>query len=99
MDQLNQLKALKYFSKVVETGSFTRATEVFSVPPSSPSRRIADLEKSLGATLLKRSTRVVKVTEIGQAYLKQIQHILTQLELSDETVHSHRIVACKHTFS
>ena len=99
LNQLNQLKALKYFSKVVETGSFTRAAEAFSVPPSSLSRRIADLEKSLGTTLLKRSTRVVKVTEIGQAYLKQIQHILTQLELSDETVHSHRIVACKHTFS
>ena len=87
---MDQLKALKYFSKVVETGSFTRAAEAFSVPPSSLSRRIADLEKSLGATLLKRSTRVVKVTEIGQVYFKQIQDILTQLELSDETVRSHQ---------
>ena len=87
---MDQLKALRYFSKVVETGSFTRAAQAFSVPPSSLSRRIADLEKSLGANLLKRSTRVVQVTEIGQQYFKQIQKILAQLEQSDETVRSYQ---------
>lgn len=87
---MDQLKALRYFIKVVETGSFTRAAEAFSVPPSSLSRRIADLEKSLGANLLKRSTRVVQVTEIGQQYFKQVQEILAQLEQSDETVRSYQ---------
>ena len=66
---MDQLRALRYFSKVVETGSFTKAAETFSVPASSLSRRIADLEKSLGANLLKRTTRVVQVTEIGQLYI------------------------------
>ena len=46
---MDQLRALRYFRKVVETGSFTRAAKVFDVPPSSLSRRVADLEKSLGA--------------------------------------------------
>jgi DNA-binding transcriptional LysR family regulator len=87
---MDQLRALRYFSKVVETGSFTRAAEAFSVPPSSLSRRIADLEKSLGANLLKRSTRVVQVTEIGQLYYQQVQDILFQLEQSDETVRSYQ---------
>lgn len=87
---MDQLKALRYFSKVVETGSFTRAAEAFSVPPSSLSRRIADLEKTLGANLLKRSTRLVQVTEIGQIYVKQVQDILAQLEQSDETVRSYQ---------
>jgi DNA-binding transcriptional LysR family regulator len=87
---MDQLRALRYFSKVVETGSFTRAAAVFSVPPSSLSRRIADLEKSLGANLLKRSTRVVQVTEIGQLYFRQVQDILFQLEQSDETVRSYQ---------
>ena len=87
---MDQLRALRYFSKVVETGSFTRAAEAFSVPPSSLSRRIADLEKTLGANLLKRSTRVVQVTEIGQIYFKQVQDILAQLEQSDETVRSYQ---------
>ena len=87
---MDQLRALRYFIKVVETGSFTRAAEAFSVPPSSLSRRIADLEKTLGANLLKRSTRVVQVTEIGQLYFKQVQEILAQLEQSDETVRSYQ---------
>ncbi|MEM1401859.1 MAG: LysR substrate-binding domain-containing protein [Pseudomonadota bacterium] len=87
---MDQLRALRYFSKVVETGSFTRAAKEFSVPPSSLSRRIADLEKDLGANLLKRSTRVVQVTEIGQLYYRQVQDILFQLEQSDETVRSYQ---------
>lgn len=87
---MDQLRALRYFSKVVETKSFTRAAEAFSVPPSSLSRRVADLEKSLGANLLKRSTRVVQVTEIGQIYFQQVQDILFQLEQSDETVRSYQ---------
>ncbi|MFT6956996.1 MAG: DNA-binding transcriptional LysR family regulator [Halieaceae bacterium] len=86
---MDELRALRYFSKVVETGSFTKAAKCFSVPPSSLSRRVADLEKSLGASLLKRSTRVVKVTEIGQIYHGQIQDILIQLEQSNEAVRSY----------
>ncbi|UGA54406.1 LysR family transcriptional regulator [Vibrio sp. VB16] len=87
---MDQLRAIRYFSKVVETGSFTKAASVFNVPPSSLSRRVADLEKSLGATLLKRSTRIVKLTEVGQIYYNDVQQILNQLEQSNETVRSYQ---------
>lgn len=87
---MDQLRAIRYFSKVVETGSFTKAASALNVPPSSLSRRVADLEKSLGATLLKRSTRIVKLTEVGQIYYNDIQQILSQLEQSNETVRSYQ---------
>ena len=87
---MEQLHAIRYFSKVVETGSFTKAAKVLGVPSSSLSRRVSDLEKSLGATLLKRSTRMVKLTEVGQVYYNDVQHILTQLEQSKETVRSYQ---------
>lgn len=87
---MDQLRAIRYFSKVAETGSFTKAASVFSVPPSSLSRRVADLEKHLGATLLVRSTRVVKLTEVGQIYYNQMQDILNQIEQSHETVRSYQ---------
>ncbi|XQW85603.1 LysR family transcriptional regulator [Thalassotalea piscium] len=87
---MDQLRAMRYFSKVVETGSFTKAATTFNVPPSSLSRRVADLEKSLGATLLKRSTRIVKLTEVGQIYYNDVQQILNQLEQSNETVRSYQ---------
>ena len=87
---MDHLRAIRYFSKVVETGSFTQAAKAFDVPPSSLSRRVSDLEKSLGATLLKRSTRLVKLTEVGQVYYNDMQHILNQLEQSKETVRSYQ---------
>ena len=93
---MDQLKALRYFSKVVETGSFTKAAKAFDVPASSLSRRVADLEKSLGATLLKRSTRVVKLSEIGQSYYQQVQDILLQLEQSNEAVRSYQAKPVGH---
>lgn len=86
---MDKLRALRYFSAVAETGSFTKAALIFSVPASSLSRRVADLEQSLGATLLKRTTRSVQLTEIGQSYFAQVQDILNQLEQSDEAVRSY----------
>ena len=58
----------------------------FNVPTPSLSRRVADLEQSLGATLLKRSTRVVKLTESGQEYYTQMCDLLLRLEHSNEAV-------------
>ena len=87
---MDQLRAIRYFIKVVETGSFTKAASTFNVPPSSLSRRVVDLEKSLGATLLKRTTRLVKLTEVGQIYYNDVQQIVNQLEQSHETVRSYQ---------
>lgn len=83
---MDQFKAIRYFVKVAESGSFTRAAEHFRVPASSLSRRVADLEAHLGATLLKRSTRVVKLTEIGHSYYHNVRAVLSQLEATDEAV-------------
>jgi len=87
---LDQFKALKYFVKVVEFGNFTKAARFFNVPASSVSRRVSDLENSLGAILLKRSTRVVKLTEIGQEYYQQVGGVLAQLEQSNEAVRAYQ---------
>lgn len=87
---MDQLRAIRYFVKVAETGSFSRAARHFNVPPSSLSRRVADLESHLGATLLKRSTRVVKLTEIGEHYFGDVTQFLTQLEATHETVRQYQ---------
>ncbi len=87
---MDQLRAIKYFVKTAEFGNFTRAAAIFNVPASSLSRRVADLEQSLGATLLKRSTRVVKLTEIGQEYYTQMCDLLLRLEHSNEAVRTYQ---------
>jgi hypothetical protein len=38
---MDELRALRYLTKVVETGNFTKAASLFSVPPSSLSRGVA----------------------------------------------------------
>ncbi|MGF1695731.1 LysR substrate-binding domain-containing protein [Vibrio lamellibrachiae] len=89
---MDQIRALKYFSATVEAGNFTVAAKRFDVPASSVSRRIADLEESLGAQLLTRTTRSVVLTEVGQQYLQQINGILTQLEQCDQAVRDYQTI-------
>ncbi|EAR09887.1 LysR family transcriptional regulator [Reinekea blandensis] len=86
---MDQLRALRYFASVADTSSFSRSAERFRVPPSSLSRRIADLEAHLGATLLNRTTRSVSLTEVGRQYAKQIQPLLQNLAEADDAVRSY----------
>ncbi len=89
---MDQLRALKYFVATVEAGNFTVAAKQFSVPASSVSRRIADLETSLGALLLKRTTRTVSLTEVGVQYYAQVSGLIKQLEQYDQAVKSYQTV-------
>jgi len=56
---------------VVEAGGFNAASARHDVPVSRLSRRIASLEKRLGVSLLVRSSRRFRVTEIGE---RMVQH-------------------------
>lgn len=87
---MDQLRAIRYFIAVAEGESFSAAASQFDVPASSISRRVSDLETSLGAQLLKRTTRMVHLTEIGEAYYRQVKDIVAQLEQSDQTVRSYQ---------
>lgn len=53
------------FARVVETGNFSLAARQLGSTPSTVSRQIKRLEEALGARLVERSTRQVRVTEAG----------------------------------
>ena len=78
---MDKMRALRYFIKVVETSSFTQAAKALSVPASSVSRRIRDLEAELKVDLFHRSTRVVKLSDLGQIYYEQVKDIITALDV------------------
>jgi DNA-binding transcriptional LysR family regulator len=65
---MQDLNAMLLFAKVVEHGSYSAAARATGVQTSKLSRRILQLERSLGVRLLQRTTRRVSVTEVGQAY-------------------------------
>lgn len=83
---MDQLRAIEYFVKVAELGSFTGAARVVGVPASSVSRRIQDLEAHLGTTLLNRTTRSVSLTELGSVYLEQVRPALKSLDHAKELI-------------
>ncbi|MEN6585089.1 MAG: LysR substrate-binding domain-containing protein [Sulfuricella sp.] len=80
---MDQLLALRVFVSVVETGSFVRAAERLHLSTTATSRHVAELEKSLGARLLQRSTRRLNLTETGGAYFERCRQILADLEEAD----------------
>jgi DNA-binding transcriptional LysR family regulator len=79
----DRLAALKLFSRVARTGSFSRAGRERGLSQPSVSRIIANLEHEVGAALLVRTTRALTLTEAGADYLQRIEPILLELEEAD----------------
>ncbi|WP_369990830.1 LysR family transcriptional regulator [Pseudomonas xanthosomatis] len=76
---LNDLQA---FRAVVEQGSFRRAADAIRITQSALSRRIEKLESALGVKLLERTTRKVSLTNVGRAFLPQVERLLDDLDLA-----------------
>ena len=73
---MDKLEAIAIFHKVVECGSFSKASQALNLAPSTVTRNIDQLEKSLGKTLLKRSTRELALTDPGQDFLLTSRQML-----------------------
>jgi len=82
--QMADLNSLAIFAKVVAASSFSEAARRLKMPISTVSRRVADLEDQLGTRLLERSTRNLRLTEIGAEIY---QHAKLSAELG-EAVHN-----------
>mgnify|MGYP003354057786 CR=1 FL=1 len=74
------LEGVDVFVKVVQAGSFTRAAEQLAMPTTTVSAKLARLEKSLGVTLIQRTTRKLNVTPAGQAYFDRCVRALEELQ-------------------
>lgn len=83
---MDRLRAIGYFIKVADLGSFTAAAQATGVPASSISRRIKDLEKDLGVSLLHRTTRVVRLTELGSFYLEHVRSGVKSLDYAQDLI-------------
>lgn len=70
------LGQLRYFSKIVEHRSFTRAAQDCSVSQPALSQQIAKLEKELGQPLFERQGRSIRLTPAGQVLQTQAERIL-----------------------
>ena len=55
------------FAKVVEVGSFLHTSKLLKINQSTISRRIRDLEQTLGVVLIRRNTKHFEITDVGQS--------------------------------
>ena len=77
---MTDLNSLVIFAQVVEANSFSEAARRMKIPVSTVSRRIADLEAQLGVRLIERSTRRLRLTDVGSEVL---EHARRGAEVSD----------------
>lgn len=80
------ISVMESFVAVVEEGSFSGAARRLSLSKSLTSKRISDLEASLGVRLLTRSSRSVSVTGVGREYYQRLKGILGDLDDAHQAV-------------
>ncbi len=79
----NRLLALRIFVRTARSGSFSRAGRELGLSQPSVSRILAQLEQEVGAALLIRTTRAVKLTDAGADYLARVEPLLSALDEAD----------------
>ena len=77
---MDRLESLNVFVHVVDTGGFAPAGRALRRSPAMVAKHIDALEASLGAQLVRRTTRRLSLTEAGSAYYKRARTILDEFE-------------------
>lgn len=78
---------LRYFTTIVDTGSYIDAANELNISQSSISKQIQGLEKELGVSLFDRSHRKATLTPEGAALLSEIRSLLAK---TDHLIYSAR---------
>ncbi len=83
MDKLNNMQV---FCRIIELGTFSAVANEINVSPMMVSKYMAQLEKSLGVTLLNRTTRRISLTEAGENYYQGCKQLLEDMHELDEKI-------------
>jgi DNA-binding transcriptional LysR family regulator len=83
---MHDLNDVQFFVAVVENQGFSAAARTLNLPKSSVSRRIANLEARLGVRLIERSTRSLRLTEVGISFYERCRAILADLDAAEREV-------------
>jgi DNA-binding transcriptional LysR family regulator len=77
---MDRLTAMLAFTQVVEAQGFSEAARRLGLSKSSVSKHVAQLEARLGVQLLRRSTRLLSLTEVGRAFYERCAQIVREVE-------------------
>lgn len=82
---MDRFEDMQTFVAVADHRSIRQAAERLNRAPSAVSRRVKDLEARLGAQLLTRTTRQIRLTGAGERYLVSARHILAELQEAEDS--------------
>lgn len=85
---MDRLQAMQLFVTVAESSSFAAAARRHASSAARVTRAVATLEAHLGARLLHRTTRAVRLTEAGARYLTECRRILADVQQAESLVRS-----------
>ncbi|MGE0330553.1 MAG: LysR substrate-binding domain-containing protein [Ramlibacter sp.] len=75
-----EIRQFKYFVKIADLGSFSRASRALHIAQPALSQQMAQLEAELGQALLLREPRGVRLTGPGEAFYRHAQRLLRQVD-------------------
>ncbi len=87
---MNNLNEIAAFVAVVRHGGFTMAAKELAEPKSTLSRKVSQLESRLGASLLVRTTRSIRLTDAGQKFYDECSRILMEIEEAEKQLEPHQ---------
>jgi DNA-binding transcriptional LysR family regulator len=83
---MDRLDAMRAFVAVAEARGFAAAARRLALSPPAVTRGVAMLEARVGARLLHRTTRVVRLTEAGDRYFGDCKRILAEIDDAEAAV-------------
>jgi DNA-binding transcriptional LysR family regulator len=84
---MDHFEAMRLFVAVARSGSFAEAARRLRLSPSVATRAVAQLENRLGVELFSRTTRSVRLTELGAAHLEKCSRIIEELDDAERMLH------------
>jgi DNA-binding transcriptional LysR family regulator len=87
---MDKLSAMTTFVRIVDAGSLTAAANALGTSLPTVVRTLAGLERELGISLLKRTTRRINLTDEGAQYLERCRVILTAVLDAEEALGTRR---------
>lgn len=82
------LNDLRFFVQAVDSGGFAAAGRRLGCPKSTVSKRVAELEATLGARLLHRTSRHFALTDVGQDFYVHVRAAVIESEAAENLVHT-----------
>jgi len=80
---MDRIEPMKVFIAALEEGSLAGAGRKLGRSPAAASRAIAYLENHVGGEFLHRTTRTLKLSEIGERYADSCRRVLAELDDAD----------------